>query len=245
MVERYDVVIAGGAIMGSAVAYFLGACPGFDGRVLVIERDPTYADCATTRSWGGVRQQFSTPGNIHMSLFGAAFLRQVPELLTVGDERPAMSFVERGYLFLASTSGRARLEANVRRQNALGADVALLSPTALEARFPWLNTNDLAAGGLGLRGEGWFDPAALLQAFRAKAIALGVDYVRDEVVEVKRGNGRIAGIGRRSGAEVACAVVVNAAGPHAATIAGLAGCTLPVRPRKRNDVRVRLPRRCQ
>ncbi len=233
MTDRYDVVVAGGAIMGSAVAYFLGACATFDGRVLVVERDPTYSASATLRSWGGVRQQFSTPENVRMSLFGAEFLRRAPELLAVGGERPEVGFVERGYLFLASAAGYAQLSANVRRQNALGADVALLSPAELCARFPWLDGDGLAGGGFGLTGEGWFDPESLLRALRRKALALGADYVHDEVVGVTRRGGRVVGVRLRRGGAVDCAVLVNAAGPHAATVAALAGCALPVRPRKR------------
>ena len=67
MVETYDVAIAGGGGIGSAIAYFLTANADFGGRVAVIERDPSYARCSTTRSAGSIRQQFSTPGNIEMS----------------------------------------------------------------------------------------------------------------------------------------------------------------------------------
>ena len=79
--DRFDVVIIGGAAMGSATAYFLAADPGFGGSILVVERDPSYAASATARSWGGIRQQFSTPENVAMSLFGASVLRAAPDLL--------------------------------------------------------------------------------------------------------------------------------------------------------------------
>jgi len=59
--QSYDVVIVGGAAMGSSVAYFLAAATGFKGSVLVVEKDPSYALSATARSAGGIRQQFSTP----------------------------------------------------------------------------------------------------------------------------------------------------------------------------------------
>ena len=58
---QYDVMIAGGGVIGSAIAYFLKGWVGFPGSVLVVEKDPTYANSSTSRSAGGIRQQFSTP----------------------------------------------------------------------------------------------------------------------------------------------------------------------------------------
>jgi sarcosine oxidase len=232
MTQNFDVAIAGGGVMGSAVAYFLASDPGFRGRVLVVERDPTYATCATTRSWGGFRQQFSTPENIRMSLFGAAFFREAAERLAVGDERPDLGIRVQGYLFLASAAGAAQLVANVRLQRELGADVELLDPPALAERFPWLARDGLVAGAFGPQ-EGWIDPHALLHAFRRKAIALGVEYRRDEAVGLERDGRRVTGLRLASGERVAAGTVVNAGGPQAAAIAAMAGLELPVRPRKR------------
>jgi FAD-dependent oxidoreductase domain-containing protein 1 len=245
MAKNYDVVIAGGGVMGSAIAYFLGADPAFKGSVLVVERDPSYANCATTRSWGGIRQQFSTPENIHMSQFAAQFVRQAGELLAVDGERPDLAFRERGYLFLASAQGQAILESNVGLQRGLGAEVDLLGPDELARRFPWLETSDLAAGAFGPRNEGWIDPSALLHAFRRKARGLGAAYVTDEVVGIARDSGRVTGVELRTGGDIGCGILVNAAGPQAGALAALAGIDLPVRPRKRTtfvfDCREALP----
>ncbi len=232
MTETHDVVIVGGAVMGSAVAYFL-ADLGFQGSIAVIERDPGYGDSATARSAGGVRQQFSTPENVLMSLFGAEFVRRAGEVLAVDGEGPDLGLREDGYLVLARPSGLDRLAENVRLQNRLGAEIALLTPDELAGRFAWLATAGLGGGALGLSGEGWFDPEALLHGFRRKAISLGVRYVRDEVVAVEAASGRIEGVRLAAGGDVACAILVNAAGPAAGDLARLAGCALPVRPRKR------------
>jgi sarcosine oxidase len=228
-----DVVIVGGGVMGSAIAYFLTADPAFDGSVLVIERDPSYETCATTRSWGGVRQQFSTPENIKMSLFSLGFFRQARELLAVDGEGPELAFKERGYLFLASPAGLPVIERNHGLQRELGADIALLDRDGLAARFPWLSLEGLAGGAFGESGEGWLDPSAVLHGFRRKAQAQGARYDTDEVVEIERAGDRIASVSLAGGASVACGHLVNAAGPQAGRVAALAGIDLPVEPRKR------------
>lgn len=233
MAHHYDVAIAGGGVMGSAVAYFLAADPGFDGSIAVIERDPSYENCTTTRSWGGIRQQFSTPENIRMSLFGIDFVRRAAVLLEVEGEAPDLGFKEQGYLFLASAAGLPVLEANVKLQRQEGASVALLTPDEIAARFPWLNGEGLAGGGYGAANEGWLDPSALLHGFRRKARSLGVTYLADEVVGVERALGRVVGLTLRKDGRLDCGVLVNAAGPQAGALAALAGAQLPVEPRKR------------
>jgi sarcosine oxidase len=231
--QQADIVIVGGGVIGSAVAYFLAADPGFGGSIVVVERDPTYAEASTALSVGSVRQQFSTPENIHMSLFGAAFIARIGEHLAVEGEAPEVGWHDGAYLFLASEKGRPILEANHAVQRANGAVNVLLPAEELAQRFPWLRTEDLAAGSLGLEHEGWLDPYGLLNAFRRKARALGVAYRRDGAVGVERQGARIAAVRLGSGARLACGAVVDAAGPRAGEVAALAGIALPVRPRKR------------
>jgi len=243
--ERADVVIVGGGVMGSAVAYFLTADPAFDGSVAVVERDPGYGRCATTRSWGGVRQQFSTPENVRMSLASLAFFRDAEDLLAVDGEGPDLAFRERGYLFLASPAGLAVLEANHALQRGLGAEIALIDRDGLAARFPWLSLEGIAAGGFGERGEGWLDPSALLHGFRRKAQAQGARYLHEEAVAVERDGGAVRSVTLAGGQRLSCGHLVNAAGPWAGRLAALAGIALPVGPRKRMtyvfDCRAELP----
>lgn len=232
--SSYDVVIVGGAVVGSATAYFLAGPCGMDPkRIAVVERDPTYGEAATPRSLGGIRQQFSTPENIAMSRFGMQFVKSIGEHLTVDGETPDVNLREQGYLFLATADGVDVLKANHATQRALDADVELLDPAGLQARFPWLNTDGVALGSFGRSGEGWIDPYALLQAFRRKARSLGVAYLHDEVVALERRSGRIESATLKSGRQVACGTMVNAAGTRAHLLAGLAGLDIPIRPRKR------------
>ncbi len=231
--DKYAVAIVGGGIIGSAIAYFLMAEPAFGGTVLVVEKDSSYAESSTALSAGSVRQQFSVEENIRISLFCSEFLNAIHEYLEVDGEAPDVGFIEAGYLFLASPAGLDLLRQNHDLQRRCGADVLLLTPDELKARFPWLKVDDLAAGSLGTKNEGWLDPYALLQGFRRKAQALGAIYVEDEVIDVIRAGNRVSAVKLRRGGEIGCATVVNAAGPRAAQIAAMAGLALPVRPRKR------------
>jgi FAD-dependent oxidoreductase domain-containing protein 1 len=227
------VVIVGGGAIGSAVAYFLASHPRFRGEIVVIERDPTYKFASSALSGSAIRQQFSTPVNIELSRFGIAFLRSIGTQLMVEDHQPDIGLREPGYLFLATSTTAALLEAVHRMQRNLGVDVALLCPSDLAARFPWLSTEGVAAGSLGLSGEGWFDGYLLLQAFRRKAISLGVTYVAQEVTGFLRSGEKVEAAVLRDGSKMSCDVVVNAAGPWAASIAAMLGVDLPVRARRR------------
>ncbi|MBM3492281.1 MAG: FAD-binding oxidoreductase [Alphaproteobacteria bacterium] len=233
MTAVFDVAIVGGSVMGSAAAYFLTADPGFHGRVLVLERDPSYHEASAARSWGGFRQQFSTPENIRMSAFGVGFFREAAGRLAVDGEAPDLGIRAPGYLFLASPEGLPILSQNMATQSRLGAAIELLDPPSLARRFPWLNVDGLAAGALGLKDEGWLDPAALIQAFRRKARAQGALYRQAEAVALERAGDRVAGVRLADGERIAAGLVVNAAGWRAGRLAATAGIALPVGPRKR------------
>ena len=231
--ERADVVIVGGAIIGSSVATFLAGRPDFDGRIVVVERDTTFRTSSTTLSAASIRLQFSTPLNVQISQFGVEFLKSLDRYLAVDGEVPEIDLVENGYLFLATDAGLPTLEHNHAVQRELGVAVELLTPAELKARFDWMRTDDVAAASLGLAGEGWFDAYALLQGVRRKARSLGVEERVGEVVEVLVDGDRVAGVRLADGSTIEADWVVNAAGPRAAEVAAMVGIDLPVRPRKR------------
>ncbi len=239
--QRADVVIVGGAIVGSAVATFLAARPDFDGRIVVVERDPTYRTSSTTLSAASIRLQFSTPLNIEISRFGLEVVRHPDRFLAVDGEAPEVDFVENGYLFLATDAGLATLEHNHAVQRALDVPVALLSPAELTRRFTWINADDLAGASIGLADEGWFDAYALLQGFRRRGRSLGVTELVGEVVGIDLDGDRAAVVHLADGGRIETTWVVNAAGPRAAEVAAMAGIELPVRPRKRFVYHVEAP----
>ncbi|MBC2837583.1 NAD(P)/FAD-dependent oxidoreductase [Paragemmobacter straminiformis] len=235
MKDSFDVVIVGGAVIGSAVAYFLTANPDFDGSVLVVERDPTYAKASTSLSSSSIRTQFSNPINVRISQFGSAFIRDFATTMQVaGEPGPDLNFHQGGYLFLANTAAQERtLRENHAVQKACGADVVLWGPDELARAFPHLDVADIRLASYGQSGEGWFSNTGLMNGFKAKARELGADYITDEVVGITRSGDRVTGITLKSGAKIAAGTIVNASGPRAALTARMAGLDVPVEPRKR------------
>ncbi|XP_068600616.1 FAD-dependent oxidoreductase domain-containing protein 1 [Brachionichthys hirsutus] len=255
--ERADVVIVGGGVVGWSVAYWLKRKEkgGAALKVVVVERDPTYRQCSTVLSVGGVRQQFSLLENVYLSMVSADFMRNINEYLDVLDEDPVdVQFNQLGYLFLAGERGAQIMTENHEVQRSAGAKVSLLSPARLKETFPWLNTEGVALASYGLENEGWLDPWSLLNAFRRKALSMGVVQCHGEVTGfkhttnvMKRTEGEHVAVKRIKSVKVQMpngleyqpvesAVVVNAAGAFsgrlARMVAGLSS-VVPVEPRKR------------
>jgi glycine/D-amino acid oxidase-like deaminating enzyme len=228
---HHDVVIVGGGIIGSSVAYFLKvAAPTLT--VTVIEPDPTYEFCSTLRASGGVRVLFSCPENIEMSKFGVDFIRAFPEAMRTGDRRAEVDWVEGGYLFIVPPEHVPMLEANFAVERAHGCDVQWLLPRELKERFPSMFVDDLGAGIHSPR-DGWCDPNGLLQGFRRKAIALGVNYVQDRVTEFELRGHAVHAARMASGSSIGADAFVNAAGAWAAPVAAMVGMPLPIAPLRR------------
>jgi FAD-dependent oxidoreductase domain-containing protein 1 len=231
--KTYDVVIVGGAVHGASAAYHLAADPAFDGSVLLVEKDPTFRRAATALSAGSIRQQFSTPVNIEISIYGIDFLRNVGELLEVDGDRPDVGLREGGYLFLATDAGAAALRAQNILQSRFRTDILHLDADGLRQRFPYLSTEGIAAGSWGRTGEGWFDGYALMQAFRRKARALGVAMMAGEVVAIEHNGNHASGGRLADGTEISAGAVIVTAGTGTPPLLRDLGVALPVEARKR------------
>lgn len=240
-----QVVIIGGGAIGSSVARYLTR-PGIQAvrpcMVTVLERDFSYAQASSALSASSIRQQFSTAVNIGISRYGIELLREAAgELALPGEPPPDIGLHEGGYLYLATGAGERVLRDHHAVQRAHGADVALLAPGELRARFPWLDTGGIALGSLGLSGEGWFDGYSLLQAMRAQARAQGARYLQAEAVGLDLAVDRIDAVRLADGERLRADVVVNAAGPWARRVAAWAGIELPVAARRRTVFHVSCP----
>ena len=227
---RYDIVIIGGAIVGSSIAYYLRE-EGFSGSIALIERDPQFAHAATTLSMASIRQQFSIPENIRLSQFTLKLFRRLKEEFGTDAD---IGFREGGYLILAGENGLPILKANHDAQVAEGADIVLEDAEQLARRFPWLSTEGISAGAYGRTGEGWFDAHAMLMLFRKALRGKNVDFLAASVTGIERQGDRVTGVTLDNGETLEAGIVVNAAGPNAGKVAAFAGLALPVEPRKRN-----------
>lgn len=230
--DHFDIIIIGGAAVGSAVAYALTVDCGFKGKIAVIERDPSYKYASTALSASGIRQQFSTPANIRLSRYGLDLLMR-DAARRFGDDY-APSFHERGYLLLVSPAGLEIARSNLAVQMAEGASTLLLTPDEIAARFPWLSLDGVVAGSFGAKAEGWFDAFGLMLAMRKKARAAGVEYVSGEVTAITRNGNKVEGVALADGRRLFAGAIVNAAGPQGGDVAAMAGLALPVEPRKRS-----------
>ena len=233
--DHYDVVIIGGAIMGSSTAWWLTEL-GFAGRILVLERDPTYSQAGTTHTNSCIRQQFSTELNVRISQFGADFVQNLRGHMG-GDPRvPDLRIQGFGYLYLSDSPAFSDiLRANQTVQHATGAETRLLTPDEIKAEYPFYAVDDLHLGSINTKDEGYFDGSTVFDWFRRKARETGVEYVVDEVVAMtlSPAGDRVVSVSLRSGRVLGCGTVVNASGPRGARTAAMAGIDLPVEPRKR------------
>jgi glycine/D-amino acid oxidase-like deaminating enzyme len=230
----YDVVIIGGAMLGSATAWFLSHNPDFNGSVLVVERDPSYAHAATSHTNSCIRQQFSTELNVQISQFGAAFIQDLPR--QVHPDAPRLKIHNFGYMYLAGSPAMADvLRANHAVQRAAGAATRLLTPEAIKAAYPFYAVDDLLLGSINTVDEGYFDGITVFDCLRRAARKGGVEYLANAVVGItcNPARSRIDSVTLASGEVVACGQLVNASGTRGAETARMAGIALPVEPRKR------------
>lgn len=238
----YDVIIAGGAVMGSAAAFWLSELAPGRLHVLVVERDQSYARSATALSVASIRQQFSNPVNVRISRFGIEFIRNVGRWLGPEGGVRDLGFQEQGYLFLAGNPAQAQAMREVAQvQRAEGAATELLEPAGLASRFPWLDLGGVALGSFGPRDEGWFDNMGLMGGFRRTARARGVDYLSAEVQEFLIEAGRVVGVRLADGRRIACGHAVNACGTEAGALMRGISEEWPVERRKRTVFLVDAP----
>jgi sarcosine oxidase subunit beta len=241
MDQTAEVVIIGGGIVGSSIAYHLAEAGCAD--VLIVEREEQQGMGSTGKSAGGVRAQFATPINIQMSIYSINFFARFEEVTghTAG-------YKPHGYLFLATSQAQLDyLKSNRQTQMELGLNnVDLLSADDVRQMVPFARADDVVGGSF-CQTDGFVDPYSVMRGFILRARERGVRlWVDTEVIAIETQSGRVTGVVTSKG-RVATRAVVNAAGPWAASVARMAGVELPVEPLRRQIVKTeafhRLPAR--
>jgi FAD-dependent oxidoreductase domain-containing protein 1 len=228
---KYDVVVIGGGIIGSAVAYFLlREAPGLS--VCVIEPDPTYEFASALRASGGCRVQFTCPENIEMSKYSIDFIKSFEASMATKTHPAPVDWVEGGYLFIVPPDATANLERNANIQVAHGCVANVMSPSELKDRFPSMNVEDLGAG-VHTPHDGWCDPYGLLWGFRRKALELGATYIQDKFTGADVDATKAKAIVLESGRRIEAESFVNATGAWSGLVAEKFGMSLPISPMRR------------
>ncbi len=215
--QSADVVIVGGGIVGSSVAYHLtqAGCRN----VVVLERESQQGKGSTGKSMGGVRAQFATPVNIRMSLYSIPFFRAFDDAMG----HPS-GYRAQGYLFVATNERHLQyLRTNYEVQVSMGLKtVALLRSEDVVRMVPQLRSDDILGGSF-CSTDGFVDPHSVMTGFMLRAIDQGARLIRNaEVTAIERDASGVCGVCTASG-HIATRTVVNAAGAWAGLVAKLAG----------------------
>jgi FAD-dependent oxidoreductase domain-containing protein 1 len=229
--STYDVVIVGGGIMGSSTAYSLMRADN-KLKVAVVEMDPIYTRASTTLSMANVRIQFSLKQNIQISQYAFEVLERFEETMAVSEDKLNIAYRREGNLFLIDENGRSAATDTLALQKSLDCRVDWWSPETIKQHYPLYDMSGLVGGTFGPQ-DGHFDAYAVLMGYKAKARALGAEYIKGEVVELMSAGGRISGVKLTSGGSLTSKFVINCAGAWAAKVAQMAGVKLPVEPVKR------------
>ncbi len=231
--SSYDVIIIGGAMIGSSSAWWLTDNADFDGRILVIERDPSYEFASTSRTNSCIRQQFSNELNVRISQFGVEFIKSFRERMK-DPEAPSIRLQSYGYMYMADTEEMARTLREMQAvQEAFGAGTRTWTPDEIMEAYPFYALDGILCANHNLTDEGYFDGSSMFEWWRRKARQNGAEYITNEVVGIDREGDRITGVRLKSGEVIACDTLVNASGPYASVTARMAGLDVPVEPRKR------------
>ena len=235
--SNYDVVIVGGAMFGSSVAWFLTDNADFNGSILVIERDPSYEFASTSHTNSCIRQQFSAAINVQVSQFGVDFVKNFRDYMG-GDERvPNPRLQSFGYMYLADNEDFAQtLRESQKVQAACGAGTKHMTRAQIAQAYPFYQLDDIIAANHNLVDEGYFDGNTLFDWWKRSAKERGVEYLTNEVVAMNRNavGTQVESIILKSGEIIGCGTVVNASGPRAVQTSRMAGIEIPVEPRKRH-----------
>ena len=218
---RAEVVIVGGGVMGTSIAFQLAEA-GCD--VLLVERD-ALASGSTSRAAGGVRAQFSDELNIALAL------RSLEAFDRFGSRPGAEIDLHKvGYLFLLDREEDVRVfERSVALQNEHGVPSRLVDRAEAKRLSPLAGVDGVIAATF-CPIDGHATPEAVVQGYAAGARAHGAVIATGcDVTAIEVEDGEIRAV-QTSAGRVECSTVVCAAGVWSPAVGAMVGLTLPVVP---------------
>jgi sarcosine oxidase subunit beta len=223
---RAAVVIVGGGVMGTSIAYHLAARGQRD--VVVLERSELFGQGATGKCAGGVRHQFGSEINIRLS---SESIRMLERFET--EPGHAIGLRQCGYLFMLTRADDvAAFRANVELQHSLGVMTEWLSPDEVRRRLPQIRTDDVL-GGTFYGRDAIADPSGVVDGYVGAARGLGVRLLTGvEVTGLCVASNAVRRV-QTSAGSIETDLLVNAAGPFAADIGRMHGADLPITPLRR------------
>ncbi len=228
MAKKYDLIIVGGGIMASSLAYHIRK-DGYTGSIAVFEKDRIYEYSSTPRSYGGVRHTFSIEGNVRLSQLSIKIYEKFAQEMALDGEPAVIDFKQHGYLYLANEPILTMLKENMKLQQSLGVNVQLMTPEEVKSFVPELVVDDLAGAVFDVNA-GNIDPYSVLQWYVKHAKRLGVEYVYEKVATILTDGHQVSGVKLAGGEEYLAPVIVNAAGAWSGEVSDTAGLDIPVRP---------------
>jgi glycine/D-amino acid oxidase-like deaminating enzyme len=221
-VRDAEVTIVGGGAVGCAVAYVLARAGYRD--VQVVERGKL-ASATTGQAAGLVGQVRASRERCQLAMASVATYSRIEQ-----DTGATADWRQTGSLRIAMTDERvAEFRALAGVAGSAGLEVGFLGHAALAELCPVLATEHVKAA-LWCPTDGYLQPNSLVMAYVAGARARGVSFATQTTVTgIRLDCGAVAGL-RTDHGDVATSMVINAAGPWAATVAALAGVELPIVP---------------
>lgn len=217
-----DVIVIGGGIIGLAATFHLAKRGQ---KVLLLEKK--YPGSGSTgRCIGGIRQQFSTPGAIHLMRESVRQFRQMKEEFGFSVE-----YFEGGYLFLAHNTQRLEtFKAILPMQKSLGLKVEILDAAGCLKIAPQLNPEGLL-GGVFSPEDGQAYPFKVIEGYiqEIKKLQSQVRFF-SEVHKIIVEKHAVIGVKTVNGETFHAHVILNAAGPWAREVGHMAGLELPIAP---------------
>jgi len=216
----FDVIIIGAGSVGTPTALFL-AREGI--KTLVVDQFPSFGQGSNKHAIGGVRASHSDPAKIRICLRSL-------EIIGTWRERYGenLEWAKGGYTYVAYAHREEKtLKDLLVTQKSLGLNIDWLDRKELLEVVPDLNPDGLI-GGTFSPDDGHASPLHAAYAFFTQARRAGAEFhFGERVLDLMIEGGRVQGVKTDRG-EYGAAVVVNAAGAWAASVAKLAGIEIPV-----------------